>query len=135
MKGRSIHDNRIIAYEVDAENRQIVLHTRFDSKNPIEYTDVVFIGVHAYRFENDNFGNIILNIEEVPLSNLLVENADTFERGMKYAWPGVWNQSFEASLHHLESQRAKAFEISSSFGLTGWVIAESYRLVDDPSGI
>ena len=68
MQARSVHDNRIIAYEVDAESRRIILHTRFDGRTPIEYTDVVFNGVLAYKFENDNFGNIILDIEEVSLS-------------------------------------------------------------------
>jgi hypothetical protein len=128
MQTQSVHDNRIIAYEVDAERRRIILHTRFDDRTPTEYTDVMFDGVLAYRFENDNFGNIIQGIEETSLSQLLSDNRNVFEDGKKYGWPGVWNESPEASLYYFESNRAKAFEISSSFGLDGWVIAESCRL-------
>lgn len=128
MQTQSVHDNRIIAYEVDAERRRIILHTRFDDRTPTEYTDVIFDGVLGYRFENDNFGNIILDIEEISLSQLLSDNRNVFEGGKKYGWPGVWNESPEASMHYFESNRAKAFEISSSFGMDGWVIAESYRL-------
>ena len=61
---------------------------------------------------------------------MLAENGSVFELGKKYGWPGVWNVSLEASLHHFESHDAKAFEISSSFGMDGWVVAESYRLVE-----
>ena len=128
MQDRSVHDNQIIAYEVDGQRRRIILHTRYDSGSIREFTDVVFDGVHAYRFENDNFGNIILDIEEVSLAELLDENAITFEHGEKFGWTGVWNTSREASLRHLESKGAKAFTMSSSFGMDGWVISESYRL-------
>jgi hypothetical protein len=62
---RSVHDNRVTSYEVDAERRRIVLHTRFDERQPLEHTDVVFEGVHAYHFEHDNFGNILFGVGRV----------------------------------------------------------------------
>jgi hypothetical protein len=124
----SIHDSRVISYEVDGERRRIVLHTRFEDRDPVEYTDLIFEGVLAYHFENDNFGNILFSVGEVPVQQLVDDNRHLFDKGSKYAWPGPWNESCEASVQYFESQRAKAFEISSSYGLAGWVIADSCRL-------
>jgi len=126
---RSVHDNRVISYEVDGENRRIVLHTRFGAREPFECTDLVFEGVLAYHLENDNFGNILFGVEEVSVPGLVAGNAQLFEEGSQYAWPGPWNDSPESSVQYLESRAARAFEISSSYGLSGWVVAASYRLV------
>jgi hypothetical protein len=134
MQEPSIHDNRVISYEVDGQNRRVVLHTRFEERQPFEVTDVIFEGVLAYHFENDNFGNILFGIEEVPVEQLVQENRSLFEQGAPYAWPGPWNDTPETSVHHLIAKGAKAFEISSSYGLSGWVIAESYRLQAVPDG-
>jgi hypothetical protein len=132
VQERSIHDNRVISYEVDGERRRIVLHTRFEERDPVECTDLVFEGVLAYYFENDNFGNILFGVEEIPVAELVARNRRLFEEGSKYAWPGSWNESPEVSIQHLESARARAFEISSSYGLGGWVVADSYLL--EPGG-
>ena len=66
MEARSVHDNQIIAYEVDAESRRITLHTRFNQGELVEHTDILFDGVLAYNFEGDNFGNIIFSVAEAP---------------------------------------------------------------------
>lgn len=128
MQERSIHDNRVVAYEVDGEAKRIVLHTRFEDRQLVESTDVIFEGVLAYHLENDNFGNILFGISEVPIADLVQGQRRLFEEGFRYAWPGPWNQSLESSLAHLQASGAKAFEISSSYGLAGWVIAASCRL-------
>lgn len=132
MLERSIHDNRVVSCEVDGEGRRIVLHTRFDERTPVEYTDLIFEGVLAYHFENDNFGNILFGLEEVPVAELVAGYRTLFEEGSKYARPGSWNESPEASIDHFRSHAAKAFELSSSYGLAGWVIGESYRVEAAP---
>ena len=126
MKEPSIHDNRVVSYEVDGERRRIIMHTRFEDREPVEHTDLVFDGVLAYHLENDNFGNILFGVEEVPVPQLVASNRSLFEEGAAYAWPGPWNTSPEAALQHFQSAGAKAFEISSSYGLAGWVVALSY---------
>jgi hypothetical protein len=133
MDGPSIHDNLLVGYEVDAEQRRIVLHTRFEERSPVEHTDVLFEGVSAYRFEGDNFENILFGIDEVPLAHLLSKERALFEQGKEYAWPGLWNTSMDASLTHLRAEGAKGFEISSSLGMNGWVIARSCRFVSVPA--
>ena len=125
MSKRSIHDNKLLSYEVDGEHRRIVLHTRFALANELDHTDVVFEGVITYKFQGDNFGNILFGIEEVSVSKIIEENRVLFEDGSKYAWPGPWNDSFRACLAYVQSKPVKGYEISSSYGLSGWVIAES----------
>lgn len=82
----------------------------------------------AYHFENDNFGNILLDVEELAVAKLVQGYRDLFEKGSKEGWPSPCNVSTEACIDHFQSKGAKAFEISSSWGLDGWVISESYRL-------
>ena len=132
MPERSVHDNRIVAYQVDAERRRIVLHTRDEEPVPAEQTDIVFEGVLAYYFEGDNLGSILAGVKEIALEQLVGKNRALFEREHKYAWPGPWNTSPEASLHHFQSNGAKAFEISSYYGLAGWVVADACRFEVPP---
>ena len=69
---RSVHDNLLISYEVQCEARTITLHTEYRVKNkPTEFTNVIFTGVQAYRFQNDAFGNIILGLETVTVETFL----------------------------------------------------------------
>lgn len=128
MDDLSIHDSRVVAYEVDCERRRIVLHTRRASREQI---DVTFEGVVAYRIQNDNFGNILFSIREIPIHLLVSREEEVFQKGSGYAWPGPWNESSESAIQYMESKGARAFEISSSYGLTGWVVcsANQYRLV------
>jgi hypothetical protein len=132
MVGAGIHDNDVVSYEVNGANRRIVLHTLYDVPERREFTDVIFDGVFAYYFEHDNFGNTLFGVEEVFVTQLVVDNRSLFEEGVKYAWPGPWNESPEASIDHFESNGAKGFEISSSYGLAGWAIAMSCRLEAAP---
>jgi hypothetical protein len=121
MVKRSVHDNRIVRYLVDGDHQRIILHTRFDGRESVEFTDIVFEGVLAYYFEGDNFENIILDVEEVPLPRLMSENRDLFVRGRDYAWPGSWNESPESSLHYLESEVAKRLSYLLPLGWrVGW---------------
>ncbi len=128
MSERSIHDSRVVGYEVDGERRRIVLHTQFKASDCIESIDIIFEGFLAYYFENDNFGNILIGVEELPVAQLVGEYRSLFEEGAKCVWPGPWNQSIEACVERFRSKGAKAFEISFSYGLAGWIIAESHRL-------
>ena len=128
MGTRSIHDNRIVGYDVDGERRRIVLHTESDRREAKERTDIVFEGVVAYLFENDNFGNILFGVEELPLEDFIAGNEQLFQTGVAFAWPGPWNLSPQASLSHMQAAHVRAFEISSSYGLSGWVVARSLSI-------
>ena len=92
----SVHDNRLTAYSVLAAEKKIVLRTEFRDREPYEFTDIVFEDVLAYHFENDLFGTIIFDVEEVDLSALLKKYAAMFEAGWRYGWPRGWEKNKEA---------------------------------------
>jgi hypothetical protein len=62
------HDNVLISYCVDANKKEICLHTgTYPHDNPAEFQDFIFTGVVAYHFECDLLSNIINDITEVTL--------------------------------------------------------------------
>ena len=122
---KSVHDNRIVGYEVDCEAHRVVLHTVTDPSQPPERVDVVFNEVIAYKFEGDNFANVLTSLTEASLDELVRENAALFAENQKYSWPGPWNESTDSVLRHCESLGAKAFFLRSAYGMGGWVIAQS----------
>jgi len=130
MNEPSVHDHRVTGYRVDAEAARIVLHTRPESWQvghaPV---DVIFEGVAAYHLEHDNFGNILFDVEEIEIDDLVERARSALDAGRRHAWPGPWNESLEACRRHLRDEGARGWEISSSYGLSGWVAARSCRRV------
>jgi hypothetical protein len=120
----SVHDNFVYAYRVECEARRIVLHTRFRDSSPEEYTDVIFTGVVAHHFEHVLEGNILFDVTEIPLRDIIETSAALFAAGKNYMWPdGIDYRDVEELIRILEGQGACGFEISSSYGMSGWVIA------------
>ncbi len=111
------------------EQREIRLHTEFQDIEPFEYTDVIFRGVFAYRFVEDNFSTILFDIAEIPVEDILTADQELFESGRNYGWPGIWNDSMETLRAYLAENAARGFRISPSFGMGGWVLAQSMELI------
>ena len=129
MEELSVHDNHITGYEVDGKNRRIVLHTEFVTPDREEFTDVVFEGVFGYRFELDNFTNIVFGVEESTIEKLVRSEKPSFEYGVNYRWPGEWNKGPEEAIEYLTANGAKAYYLASSLGMVGWVAAKSCCLI------
>ena len=125
----SVHDNRILSYCVLADRRELHIQTLYEDNEPTERTDVIFTDVVAYHFEHDDFGTIIFDIEEIDLRDLIGENKEMFEEGRRYGWPGHWNTSNEAAMIYLVANNIKAFAVSSSCGMHGWVLAASMQMI------
>jgi len=119
----SVHDNHLVAYTVLAKEKKIILQTEFRDREPHEFTDVVFEEVLAYDFENDLFGAIIFDVEEVDLSALLKEKASMFEDGWRWGWPRGWEKEKEEIEVFVRRLEMRAFELSSSYGMSGWILA------------
>jgi hypothetical protein len=121
----TVHDNLLISYEVRCDVRTILLRTEHRVKNePTEFVNVIFKGVQGYRFENDAFGNIILDVETVTIDQFLKEHGTEISESYRMAGaPGPWAASLETASGHLLEQRIQGFILSSSYGLSGWVLA------------
>jgi hypothetical protein len=127
---RSVHDNHVYAYSVDCEGRQLTLHTFFRDRDPIEYTDVVFRDVFAHRFEHVLKGNILFDIQEVDLAGLVQDNAELLTVSWRYGWPPFdYDGDLAKLVSAMQAASARAFAISSSYGLSGWVVARSSERV------
>jgi hypothetical protein len=121
-----VHDNHLYAYVVDCENQRIVLHTVFRDREPHEFTDVVFHGVCAHHFEQALPGNILFDVEEIDVDVLVRENASLFEASWRYAWPPIEYRGDLATLTAaLRGASIRAYSVSSSLGLSGWVLART----------
>ena len=126
----SIHDNLLISYEVHCEARTIILHTEYRLKNePTKFTDAIFKGVQGYRFENDAFGNIIFGLETVPVEKFLTEYGAEISGSYRVAGtPGPCAANLETASGYLREQEIQSFILSSSYGLSGWVLAREMSI-------
>jgi hypothetical protein len=122
----SIHDNLLDSYEVFCQRREIHFHTVFrDRGEPFEFTDVIFTGVAAYDFWHDSdIGTIIFDICEIPPTQIYAEHAEQFRNGVCYGWPGEWAFCSESAAAHFQQHKIRGFELSSSCGMSGWVLAQ-----------
>jgi hypothetical protein len=126
----SIHDNYLVSYEVRCKERTIILCTQYDYENsPREFTNVVFTDVQSYRLEDDAFGNIIYGLDEVSVGQILEEHHAQIAESYRLAGaPGPWAADLLSAAAFLTAQGAKGFVLSSSHGLSGWVIAKDVSI-------
>ncbi len=127
---KSYHDYHLTGYEIDGELREVRMHLAWQYPNeptPRPPETVVFEGVEDYFFEHDLGVNIVYSVEEVPLLAHLEEWASKFQTSAKWGWPRFWKGDVKNTMEHLSSRGAKCFELFSSYGLTGWVVANGAR--------
>jgi hypothetical protein len=86
---------------------------------------VEFSGVEGYNFKNDAFDNIIFSLTEVSADKILLDHGSEIEEYSRMAGaPGQWADDLKAASAILGAQGVKGFELSSSYGLSGWVLAK-----------
>jgi hypothetical protein len=126
----SVHDNSCSGYRFDGEARRLTLETEYPEGCGREgKTDVTFEGVWCHHLESVQHGNIIFDIEVVDLSQLEQEFHGVFERLKNHGWPRL--ETKQDSLPAIiERHQLKAYRIQSSYGMEGFVIAQSVRQVD-----
>ena len=122
------HDFHLSGYEVRQFGGEIVLHLEVAG----EQSHVRFSEVELYHFVHTG-GTIIFGIDEVPVSQILDE---FWERILHWAKQhgGVphWDRDDRASYQaKIEADGHKAWDISSSIGFAGFVIAKSIADVTD----
>ena len=136
----SIHDNLLVSYEVRCQARTITLRIEYRAEGkPTEFTNVIFDGVEGYRFENDAFGNIIFDVANLPLEQFLTEyGAEMSElyrmtglpkwaRGLRGEGSGMMDMGSAPAI--MREAGVKGFVLSSSLGLSGWVLAKQMSII------
>jgi hypothetical protein len=132
----SIHDNLLISYEVRCDVRTIVLRTEYRVKGkPSEFVNVIFEGVQGYSFENDAFENIIFSLETIAIDQFLKDHGTEISESCRMAGaPGPWAESLDTASSYLLKHKIQAFDLSSSLGLSGWVLAREISIVAAQQG-
>ena len=132
----SIHDNLLVSYEVQCEQRTITLRTeyRVESK-PTEFTNVFFEGVQGYHFENDAFGNIIFDVENVPVEEFLKKYGAEISELRRMNGRPTWAADLDSAPEYLREQGIKPYILSSSLGLYGWVVAKEMAIFQAEQGV
>jgi hypothetical protein len=126
----AVHDNQVYAQVVDYDACRIILHTVYATKPP-EFTDIVFAGVIAHHFEHEAFrgdgvlANILFDAEESEVAAVLGRYAELLAGAMNHGWPVLEYDGLDDLAARLAAAGAKCFEIHSSFGLCGFVLAAS----------
>jgi hypothetical protein len=135
----SLHDDFLVAYEVNCETHQIKLYAKRDPRIPAGNEEpptriIVFNGVEGYHFENDAFGNIIFSLEATPVGTLLSKYGSRIAESYHSAGaPGPWAADLVAAPEILAAKGVQGFILSSSYGLSGWILAKEV-LVTSPPG-
>lgn len=124
MKMQSFHDHYISGYSVNGRARSLELEIARpeDDEESVVSLHLIFNGVEGYLLEHDLAVNIILDVEEQPIGEFLQENATLFRVESKWGWPLFWRGSVENTTSSLSALGARAWVISTSYGLSGWVV-------------
>jgi hypothetical protein len=126
----SLHDYFLISYEVHCESRRITLRARPDTRphappDPASDCIIVFEGVEGYHFRDDAFGNIIFSLTEISIDKVLFDYRSEIEESYRMSGaPGPWADDLNAASAILGDKGVRGFALSSSYGLSGWILAK-----------
>jgi hypothetical protein len=125
----SLHDDFVVAYEVNCEARQIKLHTRSDPRDAAKRGQpprtIIFKGVEGYQFEDDAFGNIIYSLTAVSVEQVFTNYGSRIVESYRMAGaPGPWAADLASAAKVFVAENIRGFLLSSSYGLSGWVLAK-----------
>ena len=138
---RSWHDFHLTGYTVDGKRQELTfdLEWPYSSEIDIRRAKLQFSGVESYYLEHDLGANIVYSFTEEPLGKFLEEWAERFEIECKWGWPKFWRTKphppralaieLNEAMDTLAKRQVKCTQLSSSYGLSGWVLAASVQQV------
>ena len=122
----NIHDSEILSYQVDLRNKKIFIQT--ERKDFSDHVTIIFEGVMAHCFETQLNGSILFGIEKRGIEQFVPENQSLLQKYKDYCWPINYNTSEEFEEYILKGKYSY-YSISSSYGLSGWVLSKQYSLI------
>ena len=116
------HDYNIYKYEVDSSNQKITMYIR--EHHGDHEVKLVFTGVVGHLLEHALGGNIVLDFGENDVDMFYEYASKELKRYQKYGLPldASTKENFERDM---SLKQLKCFELSTSYGLSGWVLAVS----------
>ncbi len=127
---KGVHDSEVVAYSVDSRAEELVLTLEAAKGTTHQEFDILFSGVAAHQFE---YPSIVLDLFEVEMSDLLSREWAKISKGYhQCGWPGPWATSLEAAVSYCNSRVLKGYQLEQSYGMSGWVLAQSVYCVGNP---
>ena len=121
-----VHDNQILSYKVDFENEILDMDTIWEKK---ERTTIRFTGLLAHEFEGVITSNIIYGIYQPTLQSFVDENREVLSNEIKqYGFPSLRSRNCEELISMLSENCYNIYQIDSSLGLCGYVIAKEISI-------
>ena len=114
-----IHDANIYLLLNNYKDKILIFNAIDINKNNIL---LEFNHIFAYKIENELSGNIILDIEEVEIKTILKEEEKYFIKNRQFGWPEIKYSNINDLIN--KTKEYKAYNIYSSYGLSGWIIAK-----------
>ena len=127
-----VHDNIILSYRVDFESDTLTLKTQsYLCEQTSEEIDVIFTDYLTHIFCDEIKGSIIFDVEERSVDFFIKQERKLIENKRNYCWPIHYKaDDVHAELtEFMHKSQYKAFEISSSYGLNGWVLAKQMEFM------
>ena len=121
-----IHDSLLVAYSVNSETQELVLSLKPHQGSAPAPFNVVFHGLIAHRFNAPLLPAVLSEIIAVSAESLIFKQWQSIERGFKAAgWPGPWADTLSNATRFAQASELQGFQLESSYGLSGWVLARS----------
>ncbi len=120
-----MHDDLIISYEINFNNKTIVIYTTNEAKGrkgKLEFFDVL---THSFACVLDY--NQIIDVGECGIDIFLKDNMEELNKMRNYCWP-IDYQDIQELEHYLRSNHYKYIKIRSSYGMCGWVLAKKFKV-------
>lgn len=120
-----MHDDYIVGYSVNLEERDVVIQTYND--NTKQQKKICFSEVLTHCFKCIIDYNIISDICECEILSFVKENQEELIKMEGYCWP-IDYQTEQELTDFLVDNEYKYIKINSSYGMFGWILAKSYKI-------
>ena len=120
-----VHDAHIREYRLDFQAHTLDMTVGWSNGSSV---NVHFAGLLAHHFENVIETNILYDIEEISCSFFLQKREAFLKDKLRFGFPISRNDC--RNMEQLEAylQNYRFFQIDSSLGLTGFVIAKDIQI-------
>lgn len=126
---RDIHDAIITKYTVDFKLKELEIYYENEKGKQfiIEFSDYL-----AHNFEDVIIENIIFDIEEITIEKFIEDNRKFLENKLLFGFPILIQHIEDVNdlKEILEKKQYKVFEISSSTGLNGFIVAKNLKVLE-----
>lgn len=121
----SLHDYEILNYNINFKNSLLTIDVTNDESNK----RIEFVGAIAHQFSDEIPYSIILDLDELDIKYFFSSNKDLLEEKKNSGWPLMYS-SVEELEKMLQESDIRYYVLYSSYGMTGWVLAEQVEIVD-----